>query len=84
MPTAMDGKKLKKERDYLSDEALEKIRKENGVASQEGKIAIQILRERRRGLRLSARIIAWAAGCHCVGRMGIGIFSVRSDTRCPQ
>jgi hypothetical protein len=61
MPTAMhDEEKLKERYQYESEAKLENIISREGKNSLEGRVATSILTERRRELRNSARIIAWA------------------------
>jgi hypothetical protein len=52
---------LRKRFRYDPEERLERITSTHGAGSPEGKIAREILIERRRELSRSARIIAWAA-----------------------
>jgi hypothetical protein len=55
-----DEEQYRKQYQYASEEELEGVKKRLGAGSLLGQIANQILRERRRELSRSARIIAWA------------------------
>ena len=62
MPSDMDADEtqLRERFEQSSNSELERIKTIHGVGSREGRVANQILVERRQELRRSARIIAWA------------------------